>query len=75
MIAPASEKQAGRSGWLGHMTKSVYTDHIAHQVELYRKRENEQKQQDQDALRKLALMQLVKAKTAGGSSNDTSRLF
>lgn len=44
---------------LGSMTKGVYTDHIAHQVELYRKKEHEQRDQDQETLRKLNQIQLV----------------
>ena len=44
---------------LGSMTKGVYTDHIAHQVELYRKKEHDQKEQDQETLRKLNQIQLV----------------
>jgi len=44
---------------LGNMAKGVYTDHIAHQVELYRKKEQEQKEQDQEILRKLNHVQLV----------------
>ncbi|XP_028311222.1 uncharacterized protein LOC114468489 [Gouania willdenowi] len=39
---------------LGSLTKGVYTDHIAHQVEVYRKKE-----QDQDTLRKLTQIQLI----------------
>ncbi|KAL6475707.1 hypothetical protein MHYP_G00167470 [Metynnis hypsauchen] len=44
---------------LGSMGKGVYTDHIAHQVELYRKKEHDQKEQDQEILRKLNQMQLL----------------
>lgn len=44
---------------LGNMAKGVYTDHVAHQVELYRKKEHEQKEQDQETLRKLNQIQLV----------------
>ena len=44
---------------LGSMTKGVYTDYIAHQVELYRKKEHDQKEQDQETLRKLNQIQLV----------------
>ena len=44
---------------LGNMTKGVYTDHIAHQVELYRKKEHDQREQDQETLRKLNQIQLV----------------
>ena len=44
---------------LGSMAKGVYTDHIAHQVELYRKKEHDQKEQDQETLRKLNQIQLV----------------
>ncbi|XP_049900244.1 uncharacterized protein LOC126390132 [Epinephelus moara] len=47
---------------LGSMTKGVYTDHIAHQVELYRKKEHDQKEQDQEILRKLNQVQLVDPK-------------
>ncbi|CAJ1053460.1 uncharacterized protein LOC118470224 isoform X1 [Xyrichtys novacula] len=38
---------------LGSMTKGIYTDHIAHQVELYRKKENKQREHDQEILRQL----------------------
>lgn len=44
---------------LGNMIKSVYIDHIAHQVELYRKKDQELKNQDQGTLRKLTQLQLV----------------
>lgn len=44
---------------LGSMAKEVYTDHIAHQVELHRKKEHDQREQDQDTLRKLTQLQLV----------------
>ncbi|XP_062255091.1 uncharacterized protein LOC133964835 [Platichthys flesus] len=49
---------------LGSMEKGVYTDHIAHQVVLYRKKEHDQKEHDQkehdkDVLRKLNQIQLV----------------
>lgn len=44
---------------LGSMEKGVYIDHIAHQVELHRKKEQDQKDQDQDTLRKLTQLQLV----------------
>ncbi|XP_047446550.1 uncharacterized protein LOC125011393 isoform X3 [Mugil cephalus] len=44
---------------LGNMAKSVYTDHVAHQVDLYRKKEYDQKEQDQETLRKLNQIQLV----------------
>lgn len=44
---------------LGSMAKGVYTDHIAHQVELYRKKEHDQKEQDQETLRKLNQIQLT----------------
>ena len=44
---------------LGSMAKGVYTDHIAHQVELYRKKERDQKDQDQETLRKLNQIQLM----------------
>ena len=44
---------------LGSMIKGVYTDHIAHQVMLYRKKEHDQKEQDQETLRKLNQIQLV----------------
>ena len=43
---------------LGSMKKGVYTDHIAHQVQLCRKKEHEQKEQDQETLRKLIQIQL-----------------
>ena len=38
---------------LGSMEKGVYTDHIAHQVVLYRNKEHDQRQQDQEVVRKL----------------------
>ncbi|XP_047448301.1 uncharacterized protein LOC125012407 [Mugil cephalus] len=44
---------------LGNMAKGVYTDHVAHQVDLYRKKEYDQKEQDQETLRKLNQIQLV----------------
>ena len=44
---------------LGSMVKSVYTDHIAHLVELHRKKEHEQKEQDQETLRKINQIQLL----------------
>ena len=44
---------------LGSMAKGVYTDHIAHHVELYRKKEHDQKEQDQETLKKLNQIQLV----------------
>ncbi|XP_066533738.1 asialoglycoprotein receptor 1-like [Hoplias malabaricus] len=44
---------------LGNLAKSVYTDHIARQVELYRKKEYDQKIQDEKTLRKLNQIQLV----------------
>ena len=44
---------------LGNMVKSVYIDHICHQVELYRKKERAQKEQDQETLRKLTQLQLT----------------
>ncbi|XP_076866938.1 uncharacterized protein LOC143518376 [Brachyhypopomus gauderio] len=44
---------------LGSMTKGVYTDHIVHQVELYRKKDHDQKEQDQEILRKLNQIQLL----------------
>ena len=47
---------------LGSMTKAVYTDHIAHHVELYRKKEHDRKEQDQEVLRKLNQIQLVDSK-------------
>jgi len=46
---------------LGSMTKGVYTDHIAHQVDLFRKKEQEQRVQDQEVLRKLNQVRLVAA--------------
>ncbi|KAF0044772.1 hypothetical protein F2P81_003930 [Scophthalmus maximus] len=52
---------------LGRMAKGVYTDHIAHQVELYRKKEHDQKVQDQEILRKLNQIQLVENKRKEGS--------
>lgn len=47
---------------LGSMAIGVYTDHIAHQVDLYRKKEHDQKEQDQVTLRKLNQIQLVENK-------------
>ena len=44
---------------LGSMTQGVYTDYIAHHVELYRKKEHDQKEQDREVLRKLNQIQLV----------------
>ncbi len=44
---------------LGRMTKGIYTDHIAHHVELYRKKEQDQREQDQETLRKLTQIQLI----------------
>ncbi|KAF0033550.1 hypothetical protein F2P81_013616 [Scophthalmus maximus] len=52
---------------LGRMVKGVYTDHIAHQVELYRKKEHDQEVQDQEILRKLNQIQLVENKRKEGS--------
>jgi len=47
---------------LGSMTTNIYTDHVAHQVELYRKKEQAQKQQDQETIRKLTQIQLTDTK-------------
>ncbi|TNN86265.1 hypothetical protein EYF80_003682 [Liparis tanakae] len=47
---------------LENMKKSVYTDHIAHQVELYRKKGDDLKEQDRETLRKLNHLQLVSDK-------------
>lgn len=48
---------------LGSMAIGVYTDHIAHQVDLYRKNgKHDQKEQDQVTLRKLNQIQLVENK-------------
>ncbi|KAL7889589.1 hypothetical protein AOLI_G00018470 [Acnodon oligacanthus] len=44
---------------LGSMAEGVYMDHIAHQVELYRKKEHDQKKQDQETLRKPKQIKLV----------------
>ncbi|XP_053284413.1 uncharacterized protein LOC128445671 [Pleuronectes platessa] len=44
---------------LGSMEKGVYTDHIAHQVVRYRTKEHDQRQQDQEVVRKLHQIQLV----------------
>ena len=44
---------------LNNMTRSVFIDHIAHQVELHRKKEHAQKEQDQETLRKLNQIQLT----------------
>ncbi|KAM3624267.1 uncharacterized protein V6R79_021278 [Siganus canaliculatus] len=44
---------------LSSMTKAIYTDHIAHQVELYRKKQCAQKEQDQETLRKLNQIKLT----------------
>lgn len=44
---------------LGCMDKNVYINHIAHQVELFRKKELDQKNQDQEILRKLNQLQLA----------------
>lgn len=56
--APVRSNLAGVVG-LGSMTKCVYTDHVAHQVELYRKKEHDLKEQDQEALRKITQLQLT----------------
>lgn len=47
---------------LGSMERRVYTDHIAHQVELYRKKDQDIKGQEQETLRKLNNIQLVETK-------------
>nr|XP_049594453.1 uncharacterized protein LOC125979818 [Syngnathus scovelli]XP_049594454.1 uncharacterized protein LOC125979818 [Syngnathus scovelli] len=44
---------------LGSMTTNVYTDHIAHQVDWFRKKEMAQKEQDQEVVRRLNQVQLV----------------
>ncbi|KAM3612829.1 uncharacterized protein V6R79_015327 [Siganus canaliculatus] len=44
---------------LGSMAKGVYTDHIAHYVELHRKKKQDQREQDQETLRKLTQIQLM----------------
>ncbi|KAE8278128.1 hypothetical protein D5F01_LYC23801 [Larimichthys crocea] len=44
---------------LGSMVKGVYTDHIAHQVDLWRKKEHAQREQDQETLRKLTQIKLM----------------
>lgn len=44
---------------LGSMTNGVYTNHIAHQVELYRKKEQDLRDQNQETLRKLTQIQLL----------------
>ncbi|KAK6313748.1 hypothetical protein J4Q44_G00152070 [Coregonus suidteri] len=59
--SPVRSKLAEVVG-LGSMTKGVYTDHIAHQVDLYRKKEHNQKEQDQETLRNLNQIQLVENK-------------
>ncbi|KAK6299147.1 hypothetical protein J4Q44_G00306570 [Coregonus suidteri] len=59
--SPVRSKLAEVVG-VGSMTKGVYTDHIAHQVDLYRKKEHNQKEQDQETLRKLNQIQLVEKK-------------
>ena len=46
LLLPVRSKLAEVFG-LGNMTKSVYTDYVAHQVELQRKKEHDQKVQDQ----------------------------
>lgn len=55
---PVKNKLAEVVG-LNSMTRSVFTDHIAHQVELHRKKEHAQKAQDQETLRKLNQIQLA----------------
>lgn len=52
---PVRSKLAGVVG-LGSMIKNVYIDH---KVELYQKKEQDQKEQDQETLRKLNQIQLV----------------
>ena len=47
---------------LGSMMRAAYTDHVAHLVELHRKKERAQKQQDEEMLRKLHQMQLVESR-------------
>ncbi|XP_054862101.1 uncharacterized protein LOC118471119 [Amphiprion ocellaris] len=47
---------------LGSMTRAAYTDHVAHLVELHRKKERAQKQQDEEMLRKPHQMQLVESR-------------
>lgn len=44
---------------LGSMTKSAYIDRIAYQVEFFRKKEQDLKDQDQEPLRKLTQIQLA----------------
>ncbi|KAM9781201.1 uncharacterized protein ACBT44_022501 isoform 1-T3 [Syngnathus typhle] len=44
---------------LGSMTTNVYTDHIAHQVDWFRKKEMAQKEQDQEVVRRLNQVQLA----------------
>ena len=44
---------------LGSMAKGIYTDHIAHHVELYRKKVHDQEEQDQEIFRKLNQIQLM----------------
>ncbi|KAL6491476.1 hypothetical protein MHYP_G00018210 [Metynnis hypsauchen] len=58
---------------LGSMAKGVYTDHIAHQVELYRKKEQEQKEQDQETLRKLTQVQLIDTSLWSGADLERKR--
>lgn len=62
---PVRSKLAELVG-LGSKTRSVYIDHIAHQVELYRKKKQDLKDQDQEALRKLTQIQLVCSLTSAG---------
>jgi len=47
---------------LANMKKIVYTDHIAHQVELYRKKGDNLKERDRETLRKLNEIQLMSDK-------------
>ncbi|XP_049338481.1 uncharacterized protein LOC111191565 [Astyanax mexicanus] len=44
---------------LGSMATGLYTDHIAHQVELYRKKARDQKENDQETIRKLTHIKLL----------------
>ncbi len=58
-LPPPVRSQLAEVVGLGGMTKAVYTDHIAHQVELYPKKEQDLRDQNQKTLRKLNQIQLV----------------
>ena len=61
--APVRRKLAEVVG-LNSMTRAAYTDNVQHQVDLHRKKEQSQREQDQDNLRKLTAAQLARQKEA-----------